>query len=312
MQVGTGGSNRARRGTKEVAKGRHRSSDGRFGRSPMTPNDAAIAQWNGDSGQLWARSADQRDLALVQVLDVLLDAASPDAGEAVLDIGCGCGATTLAAAEAVGPDGHALGVDISGPMLDVARQRAAQRGLPNATFQQADAQTQPLPTAAHDLAISRFGTMFFDDAGAAFTNIARSLRPGGRLCIATWQPMAANEWLGLASTELGRFGPPPAAPPASGMFAQSEPARVEALLRGAGFTDVHVDARDVAVRLGDDIGAATDYLTELGLSRAALEAMAPVDRPRAIDAIRTALEPHVRADGVHLGGAILVTTASIG
>jgi ubiquinone/menaquinone biosynthesis C-methylase UbiE len=145
-------------------------------------NADQCAAWNGDSGRRWAEDPDQRDKVLAPVAEALFTAAGLAPGDAVLDIGCGCGATTLAAARAAGPAGSAFGIDLSEPMLDVARRRARDQAVTNAQFEQADAQTHALPASAFDVTISRFGTMFLADQVAAFTNIAAALRTGGRLC----------------------------------------------------------------------------------------------------------------------------------
>ncbi|MGH8922616.1 MAG: class I SAM-dependent methyltransferase, partial [Actinomycetes bacterium] len=142
----------------------------------------------------------------------------------MLDVGCGCGATTLAAAGMVGAGGSAFGLDLSAPMLGVARRRAEERAAANVRFDQADAQTCVLPRDAFDVAISRFGTMFFDDPVAAFRNVAGALRTGARLVIATWQPLIANAWLTVPGAALLRYGTLSKTDDgASGMFSQSDP-----------------------------------------------------------------------------------------
>lgn len=278
----------------------------------MAPSDGTTTAWSDDSGQRWAESADQRDRVLASVLDLLVEAAAPARGEAVLDIGCGCGATTLAAAHAVGVDGHVVGVDISAPMLEVARQRVHDAGLGNVTFELADVQTHPLSAATYDLAISRFGTMFFHDPRTAFTNVVRALRPGGRLCVVTWQPLATNEWLMVPRAELLRFGRrPEVGPDSSGMFAHSDPEQVGALLRSAGFADVEIRPVTVPIRLGEDVDAATNYLADLHPSQAVLETIPAADQQAALAAVRDALAPHLGDRGVHLDGAVLVTEATV-
>lgn len=152
--------------------------------------------WNRDIGQRWVTDADRRDDILASVAEVLVAAAHLATGESVVDIGCGCGATTLASARAVGPAGAVYGIDLSEPMLGVARRRAEASGLANITLVQGDVQTHRFP-AHFEVAISRFGTMFFADQTTALANIRGGLRPGGRLCLATWQPLDANDWLTL-------------------------------------------------------------------------------------------------------------------
>lgn len=265
--------------------------------------------WNGDSGRRWTADADGRDLVLAPVSDALLDAAALRVGERVLDVGCGCGATTLLAAAAVAPDGSALGVDLSEPMLAVARRRAAALTLDNIAFVQADAQTHSFDER-FDIAVSRFGTMFFTDPAAAFANIAGSLRPDGRLCLATWQPLAANDWLTFPGAALLQFGSlPDAGEGGPGMFAQSEPAVITATLVDAGFDDIDVAPVQLRLTLGADPDAAADYLADSGPGRAVLETVAEADRPAALDAVRTVLADHVTPAGVELGAAIWLTTA---
>ncbi len=203
-----------------------------------TANRDKANTWNGDSGHRWAADADRRDHVTQPVADALFDAARLRPGETVLDIGCGCGITTLAAAAAVRP-GRATGIDLSEPMLDVARQRAGNRA--GVTFLRADAQTHRFTPATFDVAISRFGTMFFDDPVAAFANVAAAVHPGGRLCLATWQSLAANEWLTVPGVALLRFGSvPDLGEGRSGMFAQSDPTVVADVLHAAGWHDVEV------------------------------------------------------------------------
>jgi len=272
-------------------------------------NQEAFEAWNGESGRRWVLDPDRRDEFAAPVGDALLAAAQLRAGEVVLDVGCGCGATTLAAAEAVGSTGAAHGVDLSEPMLEVARRRREDAGATNVTFTLADAQTHPFEPV-HDVVVSRFGTMFFDDPTAAFTNIATGLRPGGRLCIATWQPLLANAWLTIPGAELLRYGTfPDTSGGGPGMFAQSDPAVITGTLDAAGYADITVQAVDVMLRLGDDARDATEHLAEMGTGRAVLATIAEQDRAAALAAVTAVLADHVGPDGVRLSGGILLTTA---
>jgi SAM-dependent methyltransferase len=272
-------------------------------------NEAQREAWNGDSGHRWVADADRRDAVLAPVADVLLTAARLTSGEDVLDIGCGCGATTLVAARTVRP-GTVTGVDISAPMLAVARKRAGNDA--HVSFVQADAQTDDLARNAFDVAISRFGTMFFDDAIAAFTNIATAVRPGGRLCLATWQPLAANEWLLVPGAALLRYGSlPDTSGTGPGMFAQSDPAAVTAVLERAGWRDVEVERVTVRLRLGRDAEDATDYFADIGLARELLATIDETDRTRAVGDVTSALAAHATDDGVLLDAAIYVIGARV-
>jgi SAM-dependent methyltransferase len=265
--------------------------------------------WNGENGRRWVADADHRDRMIAEVGDALIAAANLVAGERVLDIGCGCGATSFAAAARVAPGGSVLGVDISATMLDVARARASSAGATDVTFLQADAQTSRFEPGGFDVAVSRFGTMFFADPAAAFANIARALRPGGRLCIATWQSLAANEWLTLPAATLLELGSPPEATGGPGMFAQAEPAVVTSLLSAAGLDDVELTPVSVMLHVGTDAAAAASHLAETGPGRAILETIPAEDRPRAIAAVEALLARRVTADGVRLGGAVWIVTA---
>ena len=234
-------------------------------------------------------------------------------GEPVLDIGCGCGATTLAAAHAAAPGGAATGIDLSAPMLDVARRRARDRRLTDTCLHR---RPTPRPTRfeppTFDLAISRFGTMFFDDPVAAFTNIAAALRPGGRLCIATWQPLERQR---LAHRPRRR-------PPATtarcptptrrrpGMFAQSDPEPVTRVLRNAGWPDISSSRRTVTLRLGADAEDATDYLADTGVGRTILESIDEAAQAEAIRAVTETLAHHAGPNGVLLGAGVLIINAT--
>ena len=195
---------------------------------------------------------------------IILDAAGLTSGKRVLDIGCGCGATTLAAARAVAP-GSVLGADLSAPMLDRARADAARAGLANVEFVQADAQVHPFDPASFDAVISRFGVMFFADPVAAFANVRRALRPGRR---GSRSP-AGSRWprtRGSAcprSAALEHVPPPPALPAdAPGPFALADPDRTRLLLRDAGWHDIDVAPHETTLLLGGpgSLDTAVDFL----------------------------------------------------
>jgi SAM-dependent methyltransferase len=277
-----------------------------------TPNASQFEAWNGESGYRWVARADERDRVIAPVADVLLATAAPTHGTRVLDVGCGCGATTLMAATQVGSAGWVLGVDLSEPMLEVARQRAGVTGALNATFMHADAQTHRFEPASVDLVISRFGTMFFSDPDAAFSNIATALRSGGRLCLATWQPLAANEWLMVPGAALLAHADLPATPTEGpGMFAQSDPSKVRATLSAAGFSDITIGATELTFTVGQTIDNAVDHLADSGPGRALLETIdeGPA-REAALADVRDALAEHNDNSGVRLGGGIWLITAT--
>ena len=261
-------------------------------------NEDQLRAWDGDEGAYWADHADYFDRSVAAYHEPLLDRAAIQPNDRVLDVGCGTGQTTRDAAR-ISHAGSALGVDLSSRMLDQARRLAAEQGLANATFVQADAQVHPFDDAAFDLAISRTGAMFFGDHVAAFRNIGRALRPGGRLVLLNWQSLTDNEWLRAISTALaaGRDLPPP--PPDAGPFALSDPDRVRGLLTEAGFTDIGLDGMSASLWFGNDADDATRFA--IGLLGWMLEGLDDAGRARALDALHDTMAAHESAGGVLFG-----------
>src|SRR5580704_8437045 len=174
--------------------------------------------------------------------------------EQVLDIGCGLGQTTCAAAR-LAPAGSALGVDISEPAIERARELARAQGVPNVTFERADAQVHRFPSERFDLAMSRFGTMFFQDPVTAFANVGRALRPAGRLVMMVWQAGERNEWEVAIRQSLEAVGSE-----GLGAFSLADPPTVAEILEAAGFADVtFTDVRE-PVYYGPDVAAALDWV----------------------------------------------------
>ena len=205
-------------------------------------NADQLHAWDGDQGAYWAARADRFDEGVAGYHDQFLAAAAIDTSANVLDIGCGSGQATRDAARRA-TAGSALGVDLSSRMIELARGVAERERVANATFQQADAQVHPFPDQYFDIAISRHGAMFFGDAQAAFTNIARATRPDGRLVLLTWQPFERNEFISAFRAALAAGRELPAPPPdAPGPFSLSDPDRVRGLLTSAGYVDVRASA----------------------------------------------------------------------
>ena len=220
----------------------------------MTPNAATIARWNAAEGQQWSRHQARYDRMLAPHGTELLAAATLRRGEAVLDVGCGSGATTVAAAATVGPTGRVTGVDVSEPLLAAARRRADGAGVGDRVdFVAADAQTWAFDPGSYDVVLSRFGLMLFDDPPAAFANLARAARPGGRLIFVTWRDADANGWfaipLQVLHTGLGALPPAPDGPCA---FSLADGGRVVGLVEAAGFGLGRLEAIDGPVTVGDD------------------------------------------------------------
>jgi SAM-dependent methyltransferase len=270
-------------------------------------NEAQREAWNGEGGQHWVADADGRDRVLEPVGEALLAAAQLRPGEDVLDVGCGCGAVTLAAAALVAP-GTVTGADLSATMLAVARERAG--ATPGVTLLEADVQTDAFEPR-FDVVLSRFGTMFFDDQVAAFTTIRGAVRPDGRLCLATWQPLEANDWLTVPGAALLERSPLPAldADDGPGMFGQSRPERVRSELAAAGWRDVAIEPVTLSLRLGTDAPRAAEYLTHTGMARRVLDSIPEAERPAAIATVTDALAAHESDAGVHLDAGIFLITA---
>lgn len=276
-------------------------------------NDEQREAWNGEAGAVWTQRQEQFDGMLEPWLPVLVGAAQIAPGERVLDIGCGSGATTLEAARLCGPAGTAVGVDLSAPMVERARERAVAAGLGNTRFEVGDCQVDELPDQPHDVAISRFGVMFFDDPVAAFANVGEAMAPGGRLAVLTWAPLVQQDWLmvvvaalqHLPMPDLGEEGGP-------GMFSLAERERIISVLEAAGWSSVDVRAheRKTLVAGGGAVDRAVDFLLATGPGRA-LVADAPDEATvdEVTDAMRTDLEEHVTPRGVELGGVALAITA---
>jgi SAM-dependent methyltransferase len=275
-------------------------------------NAEMASAWNGAEGEDWAARADRFDAASAAFDPALLEAAGIGAADRVLDVGCGAGISTRAAARAA-PDGHATGIDLSAPLLAEARRRSAAAGLANTTFVQGDAQVHPFEPAAFDVALSRFGVMFFGDPVAAFGNVARALRSTGRLAVLSWQPLARNEWLLVLRRTLAAGRPLPEPPgDAPGPFGLSDPDHVRRVLAAAGFESVHVAEVPGMVRLGADAEDAFDFVSGLGLTRGLLGGLDDGVRRAALDELQAALAEHATPDGVLLGAFAWLTTAHRG
>ncbi|MFI9004876.1 class I SAM-dependent methyltransferase [Streptomyces sp. NPDC053541] len=278
---------------------------------PEIVNTTQAQAWNGPEGAHWARHQDRWNAINEGFDEPLLAAAGITADTRTLDIGCGAGQTTVLAARRA-PAGRALGLDLSAPMLAEARARAAREGLGNARFVRGDAQNHPLESGAFDAAISRYGVMFFADPEAAFGNIARALRPGGRLAFVCPAEPDRNDWL-VAMTALR--GPLPVGelgiPGRPGMFSLSEPDRVRAVLTAAGLTGIRVDRADAYGTWGADAADAAAFLLLTGPGRHLMDQAAPADRDRARQALTEHLRPHETADGtVRLRSASWLVTAT--
>ena len=279
----------------------------------MSENAEQIWQWNGVLGAKWVAEQESLDAQLAPMSQLLAEAAGAQPGDHVLDVGCGCGATTLALAQAVGVTGQVVGVDVSTPMLARAAQRLA--GLPRPPeLVQADAQTAALGEARFDRIVSRFGVMFFSDPAQAFANLARALRPGGRLAFVCWRAASENPWAHVPLSVALRHVPQPAPgdPHAPGPFAFADAARTGAMLETAGFRAVRAEPSDGDMSLGGarTLDEAAAFATRNGPAGRLLRDAAPEVIARIEAELRVALAPCLTPTGVHMPYAVWVVTAT--
>ncbi|MGY1615452.1 class I SAM-dependent methyltransferase [Geodermatophilus sp. SYSU D00691] len=268
-------------------------------------NAGQLRAWDGAEGSYWARHAGVFERSTARYDDALFAAAGIGPGDRVLDVGCGTGSTTREAGRRA-VSGAVLGVDLSAAMLAVARRAAAD--LPHVAFLQADAQVHPFDEGSFDVAVSRTGAMFFADPVAAFANIGRALRPGGRLVLLVWQAVARNEWFRALTGALAAGREFPAPPPdAPHPFSLSDPARVHAVLTAAGFTGAGLTGLEEPEWLGPDAATATDFV--LGLLGWLLDGLDAERRAQAEAALRRTVEEHTGPDGVEFGSAAWLVTA---
>jgi SAM-dependent methyltransferase len=233
--------------------------------------------------------------------EVLHAAAAVAAQDRVLDVGCGTGVSTRRAARAA-TQGRVLGVDVSAPLVEHARLLAAQGGLAHTEFAVADAQTHPFPAAGFDVVISRFGVMFFADPRAAFANLARALRPGGRLAVLVWQRAADNEWSGAVNEALGIDGDPTAQ-----AWSLADPEVVRATL--ADFVEVELEDVSAPMFWGDDPQTAFGFVTGLSNAQAVLSGMDAGGRASVETRLRDLMAAHLTAAGVLFDSRAWVVTA---
>lgn len=267
--------------------------------------------WNGYEGTHWARNQERWDAVNVGFNEPLLAAAAITEQDRVLDIGCGAGCTTrLAARQAT--RGRAMGLDLSAPMLERARESARREGLGNVTFEQADAQVHAFEPGGFDAVVSRFGVMFFADPLAAFTNIAGALRPGGRMAFVCGADARHNEWLQAmmelrAFLPIGEFG----APGSPGMFSLADPDHTRAMLSAAGFENITATHVEAYGTWGKDADEAAAFLLGSGPGRHLTEQVDQQARDRARQALTDNLRTHETHGAVRLRNTGWLITATV-
>lgn len=276
-------------------------------------NQDQIRYWNEESGLKWVRNQQRLDAQIEPLGLAAMQRADIKPGEQVLDVGCGCGQTSLALASRVGPSGAVVGLDISQPMLARARERQLELKLTNLEFICADAQTHALTRDRFDVIFSRFGVMFFEDPTAAFRNLRGALRATGRLCFVCWQELAKNDWarIPLKAALQHVPPPPPPVPHAPGPFAFADPDRLRHILTTAGFSDVVLDTHQTALSLGGatTVEEAAEFSLDIGPVGTLLRTADADTRARVASSIREALRPYAGPNGVRLTGAAWIVFA---
>ena len=269
------------------------------------PNAAQAEYWN--AARHWVDDVTGHDQMLEPLGRAAMEALGPRPGMRVLDVGCGTGASTRALAEAVVPDGEAVGVDVSALLLGVARER----GGDNVAYIEADVQTYDFEPASFDGAFSRFGVMFFSDPVAAFANVRRALRRTGRLAFVCWQSASANQWWSVPAAAVSSWVDVNFDPDAPGPFAFAGRERLERILDAAGFVDVTISDVRIPILLGGpgDIETAFDYLASSRFGRVIEEEAS--DPEAALAAARDALRPYVTTEGVRMLASVWVVTARV-
>ncbi|MBT5432796.1 MAG: class I SAM-dependent methyltransferase [Alphaproteobacteria bacterium] len=291
--------------------GEHNTDDDMSDLKADGPNSDQIEYWNGDTGDKWVDAQEKLDPVLEPAGLVVMDKVGVRPGETVIDIGCGCGATSLELAQRVGPMGRLLGVDISIPMLRRAGERAAALGLAHTAFINADASNYRFEAGAADLVFSRYGVMFFTNRVEAFANIRKGLKDDGRLGFICWQPLDKNEWVLLPRDVALRHvpAPEPMDPLAPGPFAFSDPDRVRGILGEAGFQDIAIDSHEPFMSNPGTLDEVTNFLTYFGPASRLIADADDATKKAVENEVREAIAPRHDGKGVALKAAMWIVTA---
>ena len=282
---------------------------------PQTPpplpasNAGQIEYWNAIAGEVWSQFQEPLDRQIEPLGLEAMRVLAPVDGERVLDIGCGCGQTSMALAARVGPSGAVVGVDISAPMLAVARGRSVEAGAAAPRFRQIDAQTGELGEGAFDAAFSRFGVMFFSDPAQAFANIRRALKPAGRLAFVCWRAFGDNAWMRAPMEAALPLLPPmpPMDPTAPGPFAFADAGRVRSILGEAGLADVRIDPFDARIG-GSSLDQTVSLTFRVGPLGAALREH-PECADQIAEVVKRAVAAYVTPAGVFMPAAVWIVQA---
>jgi SAM-dependent methyltransferase len=277
---------------------------------PASSNTAQSEYWNAAAGDTWASLQEPLDRQIAPLGEAALEALAPAVGSHVLDVGCGCGHTTVDLAVRVGSGGTVVGIDLSTPMLAVARRRTVPPGAGRIEYRQADAPVADLGPGAFDAVYSRFGVMFFGDPVAAFMNLRRALRRGGRVAFVCWRSLDVNPWMREPLEAARPLLPPvpPVDPAAPGPFAFADERRVAAILGAAGLRDIAIRAFDASIG-GAGIEETLAMTLRLGPLGAALRD-SPSHRAALVEPVRAVLESYLTPRGVLMPASVWIVQAS--
>ena len=282
--------------------------------TPEQFNADQLSFWNGRGGQTWVARQAHTDTTLADVSAALLELAAPRAGEQVLDVGCGCGASTLDIARATGPDGRVMALDISAPMLAEGRARAAAAHVDNVQWLEADAASAPLER--FDLLVSNFGLMFFGDPVSAFRHLHGAARPGARMVFACWGPLSENPWVGIPMQAVAPLLPPrpKGNPEAPGMFAFADPERVTRILCESGWAPPQFEQCEfqLDIAAGRGLEEAVVQSTQIGAVNSWLRDQSAQVVDAALALLRKALAPYQEGAAVRLPGTVWLVESARG
>lgn len=273
----------------------------------VADNQEQVTYWNGEAGNTWVAEQERMDQMLQPLSQLALQLAKAAAGERVIDIGCGCGDTSIA----MGQTGaHVLGVDISEVMLARASERA--KNMDNVEFSRGDAAVHKFERN-HDLVFSRFGVMFFDNPVLAFTNLHQALASTGRLMFMCWQKPSNNPWMSVGGKAIQPFLEAPAVAPdprAPGPFAFADQSYVESILSDSGFHNIQVVGETVEMHLGSNLDETVAAQMQIGPIARVVKELEGDQRTKAVEAVRQALAGHMTDRGIWLGASVWLVSAT--
>ncbi len=275
-------------------------------------NSESQKYWNEDGGNKWAENIDTVESIIESLSAILIEAIAAQNNEVVLDVGCGGGITTMQLAEQVGSGGSVLGVDVSEPIISVARKRAIDIG--NLEFEQCDAATFALVENSFDIITSRFGVMFFDDPILAFANLHGALKPSGRLVFLCWRALEENPWIAEPVKATFEILPPPADaekpdPKAPGPFSLADDSHLKMILSSAGFNNIELQAVDERLAMGN-LNDAVSFLMKMGPASEVIEAASKEGKMAVAEAMKKVLTSYETTKGVMTPAATWLVSAS--